>query len=96
MNKSYIREHVSLFAVILFLFIFGLEYNKLSGILDNSINKINKKMYGTNFIIESFNNIIAFTLNPRLICSTLFPLHAVLPGMADVRERDRQVDRNAA
>jgi len=42
----------------IYLCSFGLEYNKLIGMLDNSINKIDKKMYGLNLKIYSFNKII--------------------------------------
>jgi hypothetical protein len=37
---------------------FGLYYDKIYGLLDNSINKIGKKMYGINKIIFSFNDIV--------------------------------------
>jgi hypothetical protein len=40
------------------LFIFGLEYKKLSGILDNSPNKIGKYLYGYNLKCYSFNDIL--------------------------------------
>lgn len=42
----------------LYLFIFGLNENSLNGLLDNSLNKIGKKMYGTELEIISFNKII--------------------------------------
>lgn len=42
----------------LYLFTFGLNYNNLDGMLDNSINKIGNKMYGTNLKISSFNEMI--------------------------------------
>jgi hypothetical protein len=42
----------------LYLFIFGLNENLLDGLLDNSLNKIGKKMYGTELEILSFNKII--------------------------------------
>lgn len=42
----------------LFLFTFGLKYEHLTNLLDNSRNKINKKMYGTNLIIKSFEEVI--------------------------------------
>lgn len=51
----------------LFLITFGLEHNKLTGILDNSLNKIGKKMYGTNLIISSFRNIINNNQNILLL-----------------------------
>lgn len=38
----------------IFLTIFGLKYHKLKGMIDNSPNKINKKMYGINLPIYSF------------------------------------------
>jgi hypothetical protein len=38
----------------LYLMIFGLNYDKISGFLDNSTLKINKKMYGTDKIVYSF------------------------------------------
>jgi hypothetical protein len=42
----------------LYLFAFGLNTNIIKSILDNSINKINKYLYGYNLICESFNDII--------------------------------------
>ena len=36
----------------------GLNYKKLSGILDNSPNKIGKYLYGYNLLCSSFNEII--------------------------------------
>ena len=42
----------------LYLLIFGLDEKLLDGMLDNSKNKIGKKMYGTNLKIQSFNEII--------------------------------------
>lgn len=42
----------------LYLFIFGLDEKILDGMLDNSLNKIGNKMYGTNLHIFSFNKII--------------------------------------
>jgi hypothetical protein len=43
----------------LYLFIFGLDEKLLNGMLDNSPNKIGKKIYGTNLEILSFNNVIS-------------------------------------
>jgi hypothetical protein len=40
------------------LFTFGLNYGKLTGILDNSPNKIDKYLYGYNVLCSSFNDII--------------------------------------
>lgn len=40
------------------LFIFGLEYKKLTGVLDNSPNKIGKYLYGYNLKCYSFNEIL--------------------------------------
>ena len=40
------------------LFLFGLEYKKLKGILDNSPNKIGKYIDGYNLYCSSFNEII--------------------------------------
>ena len=40
------------------LFTLGLNYKKLSGILDNSPNKIGKYLYGYNLLCLSFNEII--------------------------------------
>jgi hypothetical protein len=37
---------------------FGLYYDKLYGFLDNSINKINRKMYGVNKIVYSFKTVL--------------------------------------
>lgn len=42
----------------LYLLIFGLDEKLLDGMLDNSLNKIGKKLYGTNLEIQSFNKII--------------------------------------
>ena len=42
----------------LYLLIFGLNENLLDGMLDNSLNKIGKKMYGTNLEVISFNKIL--------------------------------------
>jgi len=42
----------------LYLFTFGLNYDKLDGMLDNSINKIGNKMYGTELKISSFYEMI--------------------------------------
>ena len=39
----------------IFLTIFGLKYEKLKGMIDNSPNKIGKKMYGIDLPIYSFN-----------------------------------------
>jgi len=51
-----------------YLFIFGLNYQKLKGLLDNSKLKINKKIYGSNLNVYSFsdtikNNDIIFLIN---------------------------------
>ena len=40
------------------LFTYGLKYEKLAGILDNSPNKIGKYLYGYNLLCTSFNDII--------------------------------------
>lgn len=40
------------------LFTFGLNYNKISGLLDNSPNKIGKYLYGYNLCCLSFNEIV--------------------------------------
>lgn len=40
------------------LFLFGLDYKKLKGILDNSPNKINKYIDGYNLLCGSFNEMI--------------------------------------
>jgi len=42
----------------IYLLIFGLKEDLLNGLLDNSLNKIGKKMYGTNLEIISFDKII--------------------------------------
>jgi len=42
----------------LYLCILGLKYEKINGMLDNSINKIGKKMYGVDLPIYTFNEII--------------------------------------
>lgn len=42
----------------LYLFIFGLNEKLLDGVLDNSLNKIGKKLYGINLEIFSFEKII--------------------------------------
>ena len=51
----------------IYLTIFGLLYNKLSGMLDNSINKINKKMYGINLPILSFTDVVKKNDNNNII-----------------------------
>ena len=43
------------------LFIFGLHYTKLSGVLDNSPHKIGKYLYGYNLLCSSFNDILKTT-----------------------------------
>ena len=40
------------------LFLFGLDYTKFKGILDNSPNKINKYIDGYNLLCGSFNELI--------------------------------------
>jgi hypothetical protein len=40
------------------LFTYGLKYEKLAGILDNSPNKIGKYLYGYKLLCSSFNDII--------------------------------------
>jgi hypothetical protein len=40
------------------LFTYGLKYEKLAGILDNSPNKIGKYLYGYNLLCSSFNDIV--------------------------------------
>ena len=40
------------------LFTFGLDYNKLSGVLDNSPNKIGKYIYGYNLLCSSLNELL--------------------------------------
>ena len=40
------------------LFLFGLDYTKFKGILDNSPNKINKYIDGYNLLCSSFNDMI--------------------------------------
>jgi hypothetical protein len=41
-----------------FLFIFGLDYKRISGLLDNSPRKINKKIYGYDVQCKSFKVIV--------------------------------------
>lgn len=41
----------------LYLLMFGLDESKLTGFVDNSINKIGKKMYGTNLKVFDFKKI---------------------------------------
>lgn len=41
-----------------FLTIFGLKYKQITGMVDNSVNKIGKKMYGLDLEIFSFNEMI--------------------------------------
>ena len=43
------------------LFTFGLDYKKLSGILDNSPNKIGKYIYGYNLLCSSLNDLLKTT-----------------------------------
>ena len=45
------------------LFTYGLKYEKLAGILDNSPNKIGKYLYGYNLLCSSFNEMID-NINP--------------------------------
>ena len=40
------------------LFVNGLNYNNLTGLLDNSPNKIGKYLYGYNLQCSSFNEIV--------------------------------------
>lgn len=40
------------------LFTYGLNYKKITGILDNSPNKIGKYLYGYNLLCTSFNDIL--------------------------------------
>jgi hypothetical protein len=42
----------------LYLFIFGLNHNKIKGFVDNSSLKIGKKMYGTNKYVYSFEEYV--------------------------------------
>lgn len=39
----------------------GLNYNKLTGILDNSPNKIGKYLYGYNLLCSSLNELLKST-----------------------------------
>ena len=57
-NKNYKKYIWPASIHSLYLLIFGLDENLLDGMLDNSTNKIGKKMYGTNLEIKSFNEII--------------------------------------
>ena len=43
------------------LFTFGLDFKKLSGVLDNSPNKIGKYIYGYNLLCSSFNDLLKST-----------------------------------
>ena len=43
---------------ILYLFIFGLKLSRVN-LLDNSVNKINKKIYGYDLIVYSFSKIVS-------------------------------------
>lgn len=51
----------------LYLSNFGLDFNLLSGLLDNSPNKIGKKMYGTNIPILDFKKITDMKSKDNLI-----------------------------
>ena len=42
----------------LYLLVFGLDEGKLNGFADNSINKIGKKMYGTDLKVFDFKKIL--------------------------------------
>jgi len=50
----------------LYLFTFGFDEKLLDGMLDNSSNKIGKKMYGTDLEIFSFNKIIEDNKNENI------------------------------
>lgn len=50
----------------LFLFIFGLK-NNITGFLDNSKNKENKILYGTNKMVYSFNKVIADNIENTVV-----------------------------
>jgi fructose/tagatose bisphosphate aldolase len=43
------------------LFIFGLDYKKISGVLDNSPNKIGKYIYGYNLLCSSLTDLLKST-----------------------------------
>jgi len=55
-NKKYYIWPMSIHSIP--LFIFGLDYKKLSGVLDNSPNKIDKYIYGYNLLCSSFNELL--------------------------------------
>ena len=55
-NKQFYIWHTSVHSTTLFTF--GLDYKKLSGILDNSPNKIGKYIYGYNLLCSSFNDLL--------------------------------------
>jgi hypothetical protein len=55
-NKKYYIWPASVHSVTLFTC--GLDYKKLSGILDNSPNKIGKYLYGYNLLCSSFDDLI--------------------------------------
>ena len=57
-NKNYKKYIWPASIHSLYLLIFGLDEKLLDGMLDNSLNKIGKKMYGINLEILSFNRII--------------------------------------
>jgi hypothetical protein len=55
-NKKFYIWPMSIHSVP--LFIFGLDYKKLSGVLDNSPNKIGKYIYGYNLLCSSLNDLL--------------------------------------
>jgi hypothetical protein len=57
-NKNYKKYIWPASIHSLYLLIFGLDETILDGMLDNSLNKIGQKMYGTNLEIFSLNKII--------------------------------------
>lgn len=56
----------------IYLTIFGLNYHKMMGFLDNSKLKIGKKMYGLNLPIESFEETVKNNKNKILINGGVF------------------------
>lgn len=64
----------------IFLLTFGLDTSNLDGMLDNSPNKINKKVYGTNLLCRSFKEVleskdtVSIVLNGGVFNKEIIPL----------------------
>lgn len=71
----------------IFLLTFGLDASNLDGMLDNSPNKINKKIYGTNLLCRSFkeilesNDTVSIVLNGGVFNREIIPLLVDKPNI---------------